>query len=827
MLRPFAQSMCLILFASSVSFAQSWDANKVWYAGDPGSPNSLRYVDPDGPFPGWTQDDTTNVVHQAPDANPGGISGLQASFFSVVSGKEKHRTGNWGELDGNGATRTAVFWRIYIPSSPAIDKMPSIQIRTHGERHHLDFDPDVHDGNAPSPESGWTSAEGTSILSGGKERLSPDGGRFLPMSMDEWHTIRVETTGPTGQFEAWVDEDEGLSDVHHVTCIATKDGSGNYIEIGCRSTVSRTQFWTNYLAFGQDTGTVDQITPLPDVPMEICDNGIDDDGDGLADCADPKCECEITPEDTLGACTNAIDDDFDGLIDCWDPDCEWLSHCGDARPHYALTLVRQIGHWQASCSPYCGAVVYVSVYDEFGTPLNNVVVEDPIRGLSMTTHTDPGQGPDGQAGHSRTLTSSLTGTHRFHVGRDSGGIVSSDVTPDLISSVPPDGTQYSWQLEFMRVSRRDQLPVLTPEEPTYIFDGVQLNPPGGNNPTLYDDESDLFDIGAVMFGQTFVANCDRIVSARFELTRGPFSVQQYEATIHSVLSNPPTGMADIGPQIGPARRGPNNMIGSEWWTQMLNWPLEGGESVPVVSGQTYFVKVRLSVPADDSFNHFRTNYNYYPGGHAFRMLTPGSALLSASGSDLVGYIIGATTGDVPPEPPVLTAAASRRLHGAAGEYDINCPLSGPVAVEPRMNGQEPQMVLTFDKDIEAMDGVADCSEVAVTNGSCSGAMIVGNQMVIDMTYNNNACVTVAVTDIRGAGGGPALSGDNDVQVLVRQGNVNRDGDVNVIDLQDVKNHVFETVGGANFVYDVDADGQLNVVDLQETKNNLFTTATCP
>jgi len=379
----------------------------------------------------------------------------------------------------------------------------------------------------------------------------------------------------------------------------------------------------------------------------------------------------------------------------------------------------------------------------------------------------------------------------------------------------------------MRVSRRDQIPVLTPEEPTYIFDGVELNPPGGNNPTLYDDESDLFDIGAVMFGQTFVANCDRIVSARFELTRGPFSVQQYEATIHSVLSNPPTSMADIGPQIGPARRGPNNMIGSEWWTQMLNWPLEGGESVSVVYGQTYFVKVRLSVPANDSFNHFRTNYNYYPGGHAFRMLTPGSALLSVSGSDLVGYIIGATTGDVPPEPPMLTAAASRRLHGAAGEYDINCPLSGPVAVEPRMNGQEPQMVLTFDKDIEAMDGVADCSEVAVTNGSCSGAAIVGDQMVIDMTYNNNACVTVAITGIRGAGGAPALAGDNNVQVLVRQGNVNSDGDVNVIDLQEVKNHVFETVGGANFVYDVDADGQLNVVDLQETKNNLFTTATCP
>jgi hypothetical protein len=136
------------------------------------------------------------------------------------------------------------------------------------------------------------------------------------------------------------------------------------------------------------------------------------------------------------------------------------------------------------------------------------------------------------------------------------------------------------------------------------------------------------------------------------------------------------------------------------------------------------------------------------------------------------------------------------------------------------------MVLTFDQPIEAEDGTADCSEVSVTNGSCSGVTISGSMMTIDMTYDNNACVTVAVTGIQGAGGGQALSGDNDVQVLVRQGNVNGDADVNVIDLQDVKNNVFQTVGQANFIYDVNADGDINVIDLQETKNNVFTTASC-
>jgi hypothetical protein len=73
----------------------------------------------------------------------------------------------------------------------------------------------------------------------------------------------------------------------------------------------------------------------------------------------------------------------------------------------------------------------------------------------------------------------------------------------------------------------------------------------------------------------------------------------------------------------------------------------------------------------------------------------------------------------------------------------------------------------------------------------------------------------------------SLIGDTDVQILVRQGNVNGDNAVNVIDLQEVKNHIFQQVDSMNFIYDVNVSGdQLNVLDLQETKNNLFASASC-
>lgn len=62
-------------------------------------------------------------------------------------------------------------------------------------------------------------------------------------------------------------------------------------------------------------------------PQEICDNEIDDDGDGEVDGCDRDCEnttahC-VRPED----CDNAFDDDWDGDVDCADRDCRFDAAC--------------------------------------------------------------------------------------------------------------------------------------------------------------------------------------------------------------------------------------------------------------------------------------------------------------------------------------------------------------------------------------------------------------------------------------------------------------------------------------------------------------------
>ena len=61
-------------------------------------------------------------------------------------------------------------------------------------------------------------------------------------------------------------------------------------------------------------------------PFEsICNNGIDDDGDGVVDCADG--DCFTSNECTIEICDNGIDDDGDGWIDCSDTECFNLSFC--------------------------------------------------------------------------------------------------------------------------------------------------------------------------------------------------------------------------------------------------------------------------------------------------------------------------------------------------------------------------------------------------------------------------------------------------------------------------------------------------------------------
>jgi hypothetical protein len=68
----------------------------------------------------------------------------------------------------------------------------------------------------------------------------------------------------------------------------------------------------------------------------LCDDGVDNDGDGLVDCADGNCQFAVTIEKGC-RCYDTVDNDGDGKIDKADPDCA---------QYYGLTFVGQ----GANCS---------------------------------------------------------------------------------------------------------------------------------------------------------------------------------------------------------------------------------------------------------------------------------------------------------------------------------------------------------------------------------------------------------------------------------------------------------------------------------------------
>jgi hypothetical protein len=64
---------------------------------------------------------------------------------------------------------------------------------------------------------------------------------------------------------------------------------------------------------------IDCVTP------EDCDDGLDNDGDTVADCADPECRWVLPCYEDV--CNDGLDNDHDGPADCADFDCMSLPGC--------------------------------------------------------------------------------------------------------------------------------------------------------------------------------------------------------------------------------------------------------------------------------------------------------------------------------------------------------------------------------------------------------------------------------------------------------------------------------------------------------------------
>jgi len=165
--------------------------------------------------------------------------------------------------------------------------------------------------------------------------------------------------------------------------------------------------------------------------------------------------------------------------------------------------------------------------------------------------------------------------------------------------------------------------------------------------------------------------------------------------------------------------------------------------------------------------------------------------------------------------PVLQSAASRKVHGGAGTF--NLPLSlVPTAptVEPRQ-GPAQTILFTFDKPItSATAAITEGTATAGTPTFSGNDVIVGLTGVSDQQYVTvtltNVNATVTLTNVGSTDG--AAGGSGSVRVGFLLGDVNQNRVVTVSDLAQVNAQIAQVVTSANYLKDINASGTLSVAD---------------
>jgi hypothetical protein len=175
--------------------------------------------------------------------------------------------------------------------------------------------------------------------------------------------------------------------------------------------------------------------------------------------------------------------------------------------------------------------------------------------------------------------------------------------------------------------------------------------------------------------------------------------------------------------------------------------------------------------------------------------------------------------------PMVTAAVSRKTHGAAGTFDIAMPLTGTSGVESRTSGgtSDYTLVVTFSGNVT----VTGSPQAQVTSGTgCvgSGGVCTGNVMVsgavvtVPLTNVANAqVINVRINGVNSAADAPAANVDIPMGILIGDTNANRT--VNAADVAQTKGRLGQAVDGTNFRSDVNVNGSINAADTAIIKQN--------
>jgi hypothetical protein len=170
-----------------------------------------------------------------------------------------------------------------------------------------------------------------------------------------------------------------------------------------------------------------------------------------------------------------------------------------------------------------------------------------------------------------------------------------------------------------------------------------------------------------------------------------------------------------------------------------------------------------------------------------------------------------------PIPVQLNAVVSRKVHGDAGPFDINLPVTGAHGIECRSGGADGDYTIVF-KFAETLTGVGS-ARVSSGNGRVvSGAIgSDSHEYIVDLTGVTNA-QHLFVT-LRGVSDSAGHSSDAiSAPMSVLLGDTSADRSVNSADISQTKSRSGQPVSSTNFRSDVTVDGSINSADISQVKS---------
>jgi hypothetical protein len=176
---------------------------------------------------------------------------------------------------------------------------------------------------------------------------------------------------------------------------------------------------------------------------------------------------------------------------------------------------------------------------------------------------------------------------------------------------------------------------------------------------------------------------------------------------------------------------------------------------------------------------------------------------------------------VQPPSTIPQSAVSRKMHGAAGNFDVDLPLAGAPGIECRSGGatNDYTMVVTFGNTV-TVNGNPQAQVTAGAGDIGSGGVPNGGVVTV-----NGAIVTIPLTNVANAQTlrvtlNSVNSASNvTIPMSVLVGDTNANATVNAADVAQTKARLGQAVDATNYRSDINTNGSINAADTAIVKQN--------